>query len=266
MDSDSTDVGLLRAELGAPPIPHCVALVHGHIGAPRATISVDGDRMHEMIEDGKRRVHLSPPGEADGFDWEEGEEDEEAEALQQLWGSAAMESDGAGRPILYAWPMGHAVTALRELGSAVGAAHLHPCVRIPLMRCLPADGLQASIARSSVGSRDASLVTLTSGEHAGHLQFASRHVTELRAAAAQTQEVLRLSPAFMHHLEGRLNPSQMQAVVGAATRRGFSLVQGPPGTGKSTAVLQLLNAMHLSAVAGYHEFLLRGEAALRKED
>lgn len=267
----SADVSELRRELGAPPFPHCVAMVRGGVYSGAARVLVDSDRLHEVVVDGDRRARVQLPTEQDGWEQEEGEEDDEADAFMGLWRGRQVHRDERDRPVLFAWPLGHSVTALRELAAAVGAASLHPCLRVPLMRGLPADSLMRSIIQ------DAKRVVDSSGSSGGgntalqasaeeHAAFCDRTNGLVQAAAEQTHDVLRLSPAFMHHLEGRLNPSQMHAVVGAATRRGFTLVQGPPGTGKSTAVLQLLNALHLSAVAGYHESLLRGKEALKQED
>eukprot|EP00929_Paragymnodinium_shiwhaense_P051789 TRINITY_DN26007_c0_g1_i1.p1 TRINITY_DN26007_c0_g1~~TRINITY_DN26007_c0_g1_i1.p1 ORF type:complete len:1401 (-),score=313.77 TRINITY_DN26007_c0_g1_i1:402-4604(-) len=66
-----------------------------------------------------------------------------------------------------------------------------------------------------------------------------------------------------------LNDSQLRAVQTACNARtGFNLVWGPPGTGKSTAIVALINTLHVQEYAKWHKAVERyvvaghhGEAA-----
>jgi hypothetical protein len=132
---------------------------------------------------------------------------------------------------LFLWTVENAVTALRECEALDAAGSLHPALRGQLLEPSAAAGAWPKGA----------------GEEEGGPYDRRRY----------------LSPDFVAHaLKRALNPSQLEAIDGSLQQDvGFSLIQGPPGTGKTTVILRLLNALHLSAYAHYHEWLMAAPPA-----
>jgi hypothetical protein len=76
------------------------------------------------------------------------------------------------------------------------------------------------------------------------------------------------SGAYKDHLCKRFNASQRSAIDAAVCSAGFTLIQGPPGSGKTSTILGILNTLHLTLYAMYHDALLasrRAVSCLNKE-
>ena len=56
---------------------------------------------------------------------------------------------------------------------------------------------------------------------------------------------LTLSLRFRSYLKMHYNEPQFDAIITAATQKGFTVIQGPPGTGKTQTLLGVLNTLHL---------------------